>query len=57
MVYIFDCIYIPAHQANPEKLRHDYENISDSHYQIERNIRSICLHIELSSSLFCLTGI
>ncbi len=55
MVYIFDCIYVPAHQAQPETLQHDYENTLTGLYQIERNARSICQRIELSNSLYCLT--
>lgn len=56
MVYIFDCICIPAHQAHPEILQYDYENTLAGLFQIELNVRSVCQRIELSNSLYCLTG-
>lgn len=55
MVYIFDCIYIPAHQAHPETLQHYYANTVTGLYQIERNVRSVCQNIELLKSDYSLT--
>ncbi len=57
MVYIFDFIYIPAHQAHPETLQHEYCNTVTGLYQIERRMQYVCLNIESSNSLYCLTGI
>jgi hypothetical protein len=56
MVYIFDCIYIPAHQAAQEILQHDYDNTLTALYQIKRNVRSICQQIESLNSLYSPAG-
>ena len=56
MVYIFDCIYVPAHQITAETLQHDYGNTVTGLCQIEQNVRFICRYTELLKSDYSLTG-
>ncbi len=56
ILYLFGCIYVPAHQAGPKTIQNYYDNTLTGLYRIERNVCSVCRHIELLKIDYSLTG-